>query len=188
VTGLPTARRGYDRRPVDALLARLAASLGPRAAQFPELAGVTPEAGPPLDARDVRAARFPVAARGYDMAAVDALLHRVAAALPEEVATWDDPPETAPRSEPLPLRRSARGYDVEEVEAFLVRCAHTLGRRVERVPELAPLLARPRTGEPVRARDVETAQFHLRLGPGRGYDVEQVDALLDRVAEALQDG
>jgi DivIVA domain-containing protein len=186
VSAFPTARRGYDRRAVDALLARVVATLGARAAEVPELAGTAPRAGPPLDARDVRAARFPVVLRGYDMAAVDALLHRLLALLPEQPADWEDAAPVEAAGPGPELRRSARGYDVEEVDAFLVRCAHSLGRRVERVPELAPLQARPRTGSPLRARDVETVQFRVRLGPGRGYDIEQVDALLDRVAEALQ--
>ncbi|HWG94288.1 MAG TPA: DivIVA domain-containing protein [Mycobacteriales bacterium] len=188
MAALPTARRGYDRRLVDALLTRLVATLGARAADFPELADVPARAGPPLDARDLRAARFPVVHRGYDMAVVDALLRRLSAALPEQAAAWDEAPAAAADGPGPQLRRSARGYDVEEVDAFLVRCAHSLGRRVERVPELAPLLARPRTGTPLRARDVETVQFRVRLGPGRGYDIEQVDALLDRIAEALLAG
>jgi DivIVA domain-containing protein len=197
VSALPPARRGYERRAVDALLARVAATLGDRAEQFPELADVGRPAGllPALDAADVRAARFPVVLRGYDMGAVDALLHRLIRALPDAPPAWDDDPPPVPAAaadEPAPqvpgLRRIARGYDVAEVDAFLVRCAHSLGRRVDRVPELAPLQALPRTGDPLRARDVETVQFHVRLGPHRGYDIEQVDALLDRIAEALQAG
>ena len=187
---LRTAARGYERRAVDAVLARCAASLRERAAEFPELAGLppAPDGSPPLDAADVRDLRFPVVRRGYDTAQVDALLARVAAALPGEDARpdWEDeappPPADGPEAALTTVHLSVRGYDRHEVEDFLVRCAHTLGERVSEVPELAPLQARPRTGRPVRARDVETVQFSVRL---RGYAVDEVDALLDRVAAAL---
>jgi DivIVA domain-containing protein len=180
-----TARRGYDKRAVDAFLRRCAGTLGPRAAQVPGLTDVDPDAGSPrLDASDVRTARFPVVLRGYDLAEVDALLEQVAAALPGGERAWDDVPTGAvPEAEPLVLRNVLRGYDVREVDDFLTRCAHSLGSRLSEVPELADRLARDRTGQPLRARDVEVAQFRLR---GRGYDVVQVDELLDRVARALE--
>jgi DivIVA domain-containing protein len=193
--------RGYERRAVDAFLRRCAASLGPRAVDFPELRSLArPSAGTPLlDAGDVRRALFPVALRGYDIAQVDSLLEAVAAALPGEDArpTWQPaPPEPSQTSgpaqaavgggpagpPPISLRAALRGYDVAEVDAFLVRCAHSLGPRIDRVPELRPLLSAPRSGAPLRARDVETAQFRIRR---RGYAVDEVDALLDRVAVAL---
>jgi DivIVA domain-containing protein len=185
---LRTSLRGYDRRAVDAFLARCAATLGARAAEFPELSRYARPDGPvpPLDAGDVRDARFDVVLRGYDEGQVDALLERVAAALPDERSrpAWEHPPAEPAETTGtrLALRRTVRGYDTEEVEAFLARCAHSLGASVDRVPELMPLLARPRTGDPLRARDVEVVQFHVR---GRGYDIEQVDALLDRIATAL---
>ena len=181
---LRTAPRGYERRAVEDVLVRCRASLGADAAGFPELDGLpaADPAAPLLDAGDVRALRFPVVHRGYDVLQVDDLLRRVAAALPEERPGWDEP-ASAPAAGPGPqLRTAVRGYDREEVDAFLVRCAHSLGSRVDAVPELAPLLGRPRTGERLRARDVETVQFPVRL---RGYALHEVDALLDRVAAAL---
>jgi DivIVA domain-containing protein len=185
---LRTALRGYDRRAVDEFLARCAASLGPRVMEFPELRGIRCSDGalPRLDAGDVRQASFAVVLRGYEPQQVDALLERVMAALPGEEArpAWADPDPAggAAPSEPLALRLTVRGYDMREVDEFLVRCAHSLGPRVDSVPELRPLLASARTGEPLRARDVEVAQFRIRT---RGYDVESVDDLLDRVARAL---
>jgi DivIVA domain-containing protein len=185
--------RGYDRDAVDAFLARCRASLGDADHALPELRDVRPPVDPlpPLDAGDVRAVQFPVTLRGYDMAQVDELLNRFAAALPavERRPGWDVPPPAAvPAGTGPGLRKVVRGYDVAEVDAFLSRCAHTLAesgaRRIGAVPELAPLLRVPRTGEPLRARDVEVVQFHVR---GRGYDIEQVDALLDRVAVALSE-
>lgn len=184
---LRTAARGYDRSAVDDVLSRCAASLGERAAAVPELAGVAPAdpARPALDAGDVRALRFEVVRGGYDVAQVDALLLRLSVALPQEDARprWSGAPRVVAAAGDGPrLRVRVRGYDREQVDAFLVRCAHSLADRVDAVPELRPLLARPRAGEPLRARDVEVAQFPVRL---RGYALDEVDALLDRVAVAL---
>lgn len=187
---LRVALRGYDRRAVDAFLQRCAESLAECVSEVPELAGFPPGAGrPALDARDVREAQFPVVVRGYDTAQVDALLARVAAALPGDDArpAWSGLPVDARAlgldPAPLDLPVTLRGYDRAEVEEFLTRCAHTLGERVRRVPRLAGLLCRPRTGAPLRPRDIELAQFHVRA---RGYDIEQVDALLDDVTAALR--
>jgi DivIVA domain-containing protein len=187
---LRRALRGYDRRAVDALLARCAASLGPRRLELPELRDVRPADGhlPRVDAGDVRAARFAVVPGGYDRPATDALLARVAALLPQVDSrpAWAAAPAGL---EPVPLRlpRTLRGYDIAEVDAFLLRCAHSLGPGLTAVPELAGLLGQPPTGEPVRARDVEQQQFRIR-GLRRAYDVAAVDALLDRVQRALCTG
>lgn len=56
----PVAMRGYERRPVDELFARIEGTLGrgPAPAQ-------------PVTAADVRAARFPRSMRGYAPRAVD---------------------------------------------------------------------------------------------------------------------
>lgn len=185
---LRTALNGYERSAVDAFLRRCVRSLGPGAAALPELAAVRPaESGPRLDAGDVRAARFDVVLRGYDAAQVDALLQQVAAALPDERQrpAWpDDAVPVAGAPSTPPLRTTVRGYDTAEVDAFLSRCAHTLNGRLEALPELAGWLSGPRTGAPVRARDVEVAQFHVRA---RGYDIAQVDALLDRLCAELDE-
>ena len=182
---LRRALRGYDRRAVDELLARCAASLGARRLDVPELRDVRPAAPdlPPVDAGDVHASRFAVVPGGYDRAATDDLLTRVARLLPQEAdrPSWTAPPAgVEPR--PLALPVAMRGYDAPEVDAFLVRCAHSLGPALAQVPELAGLLEHPPTGRPVRARDVEQMQFHIRM---RGYAVDAVDALLDRVQRAL---
>ena len=181
---LPPARRGYRRSAVDALLARAAATLGPRAADVPELARFDATAPPadPVTRREVEEVRFPVVVRGYDLAAVDELLRRLAAVLPAD-ATWGGPPVPPPEHPCPPPRLTLRGYDVDEVEEFLGRAAHSLGERVHELPELARYLAHPRTGEPLRPREVDQAQFRVRR---RGYDIVEVDALLDRVARALR--
>jgi DivIVA domain-containing protein len=181
---LPTVRRGYRRADVDALLLRAAATLGPCAARFPELAGLHAGAAPadPVTRREVERARFPVVVRGYELAAVDDLLRRLRAALPED-ATWCEPPQEPP-ADPWPaIRLTLRGYDTEEVDAFLARAAHTLGRRVRGVPELGRYVAVPRADDPLEPREIERVQFRVRR---RGYDIVEVDALLDRVVRLLR--
>ena len=132
--------------------------------------------------REVEQARFPVVVRGYELAAVDDLLRRLATALPAG-PTWDGPPQP-PAADPWPpLRTTLRGYDTDEVDAFLTRVAHTLGGRVCEVPELARYVAAPRTGEPLEPREVDAVQFQVRR---RGYDIVEVDALLDRVGRVLR--
>lgn len=144
----------------------------------------------------MRAARFDVVLRGYDIAQTDALLDRVCAALPgkESRPTWERAPAAggqlpavASGQPAWSLPTSWRGYDAAEVDAYLVRCAHSLGDRIDRVPQLAPLLTRPRTGDPLRARDVEVVTFRMRFGKDAGYEVGAVDALLEQVAAALAD-
>jgi DivIVA domain-containing protein len=182
---LRPALRGYARRDVDALLDRCAAALGDRRTEVPELAGRTPSPCVlPAVARDVREARFRVVVGGYDLAEVDALLRRLAGVLPDPPRPcWDGAP-LPPAPGPGPrLRTALRGYARDDVDVFLVRCAHSLGRRVGEVPELAALTGAPRVGEPLDARDVDTAQFPLAY---RGYAPEAVDALLDRVRDRLR--
>lgn len=136
-----------------------------------------------MTARDVREVRFPVVLGGYDLAQVDRVLREVARLLPDPPRRgWDADP-VPPASGPGPhLRTALRGYARDDVDAFLVRCAHSLRERVGEVPELAPLTARPRTGEPLTADDVETVQFPVVR---RGYAPDAVDALLDRVRVLL---
>jgi DivIVA domain-containing protein len=70
-----------------------------------------------------------------------------------------------------------KGYDVEQVDAFLSRAADALDALADgRVPDLT-------------AVDVHTVVFTKPgLGRGRGYDEDEVDALLDAVATALRGG
>jgi len=163
---------------------RCAYTLGARREEFPELTGYPPTVGVRLTAADVRRAEFPLALRGYETAQVDALLERVAAALPAAPA-WAAEPVPVPAGAPSSpgLRTTLRGYATAEVDAFLVRCAHSLGRRVGQVPELVGLTGRPRSGEPLTPQQVATVQFRVVL---RGYALDQVDALLDRTQQALE--
>ena len=180
--------RGYDRRQVDAFLARCARSLREHDAVLPELGALeTRHDVEPVTARDVRDVRFRVVRRGYDLAEVDALLRRVAAVLP----ALPEPPPPNWDAEPLPpavapgpgLRTALRGYRRDDVDAFLVRCAHSLRARVCEVPELVALTGRPRVGPPLSAAEVEQVQFPMVWG---GYAADPVDGLLDRVQAALR--
>lgn len=182
--------KGYDRRKVDAFLVRCAASLSGHGVDLPELAAYR-RPGAPVDRvtpRVVREVRFPVVLRGgYDLAEVDALLRQVAAALPAAVElpppTWQGGP-AEPALGPGPaLRGNVRGYLRADVDTFLVRCAHSLGDLVGEVPQLASLTGQPRTGQPLTADDVEQVRFRMVW---RGYRVDAVDALLDRVQAALR--
>jgi DivIVA domain-containing protein len=148
----------------------------------PSLAQPRGTTAEPLTAGDVRAAHFAVVLGGYDMAEVDAVLRQVARLLPERTP-WEADPEP-PAAGPGPaLRGALRGYARDDVDDFLVRCAHSLRSRVRELPELAPLTARPRTGEPLTPREVETVQFSMVL---RGYAPDAVDDLLDRVRALLR--
>ena len=180
--------KGYHRRDVDVFLVRCSTSLDAHGVHLPELASYRRPGAPvaPVTAREVRAVRFPVVLRGYDLAEVDALLRRITAALPDL-----EPPRPSWQAAPVPpllgpgpaLPGGLRGYLRADVDAFLVRCAHSLGARVGEVPELASLTGQPRTGHPLTAQDVADIAFPLVW---RGYQVDAVAVLLDRVEAALR--
>ncbi len=75
VHSFPVVMRGYDRRQVDELLARVDGTLGRGPAVLP-----------PVTAADVRAARFAKKARGYAPGEVDEALNAAAAELERQSA------------------------------------------------------------------------------------------------------
>ena len=80
------------------------------------------------------------------------------------------------------MRTTFRGYRRTEVDAFLDRCAAALGLRAADLPELrgrGGLVTGPR----VTPEEVAQVQFGMEL---RGYALDEVDALLDRVEAALR--
>ena len=80
------------------------------------------------------------------------------------------------------MRQRFRGYDPAQVDAFLDRCAAALALRAADFPELhgrGGLVTGPR----VTPEQVAQAQFRVRM---RGYGLDEVDALLDRVEAALR--
>jgi DivIVA domain-containing protein len=86
--------------------------------------------------------------------------------------------------EPQPFRTAFRGYDPEQVDALLARCARTLGERARELPAVAWASHLPVSDtRPVTALEVEQVQFRVRF---RGYQLQEVDDLLDQVAARLQ--
>lgn len=85
---------------------------------------------------------------------------------------------------PVPTFRIVfRGYDPEQVDALLTRCARTLGTRAGEFPELAAAGRSPVSDpRPLTAEDLHVAQFRVRF---RGYALDDVDDLLDRLADRV---
>ena len=82
------------------------------------------------------------------------------------------------------FRSSLRGYDANEVDSFLERAADELARLEDEAAWPAREI-RPRDPSQPRLRwqDVQNARFT----PGiRGYDMTEVDAFLEHVAESLE--
>ena len=80
------------------------------------------------------------------------------------------------------MRTTFRGYRPPDVDAFLDRCAAALGVHVARVPELAGRGGLTRAAG-LTPEDVATVHFPVAF---RGYSMDEVDALLDRVEVALR--
>ena len=82
------------------------------------------------------------------------------------------------------MRTTFRGYRQAEVDAFLDRCAAALGVRAAEVPELRGRGALA-SGAGLTPEEVAQVQFPIAF---RGYALDEVDALLDRVETALRRG
>ena len=80
------------------------------------------------------------------------------------------------------MRTVFRGYRAADVDAFLDRCAGALGMHVALVPELEGRAGRAGGGG-LRPEEVADVRFPIVL---RGYSLDEVDALLDRVEQALR--
>lgn len=179
----PTARRGYDRAEVDAVMARVDGTLG-RA----------PLTGPPITAQEIGRTRFGKARNGYDRAVVDAAMIDAAAALGGAPMTGYQPispsptgcapgpgapdggsPEAARERMPAGLRdakfptsRLRAGYDIAEVDRFI---DYAVAALTGAAPPLTPAA--------VQATTFKTTTL-------RGYDAEAVDALLDDLVIYLE--
>ena len=80
------------------------------------------------------------------------------------------------------MRTTLRGYRCADVDAFLDRCAAALGLRAAAIPELSGrggLVG----GGGLTADDVAHQRFPIAF---RGYALDEVDELLDRVEQALR--
>jgi DivIVA domain-containing protein len=175
----PLGKRGYDRDQVDAFLQRVAAALdGSDSLTEAEVHNVV--FGKPTRMLD----------RGYDEEDVDALLDIVGSILGRRAGLAPNPPAAdasapsftaAPRTEPLsgyqvrqtvlknsPIGRP--GYDKQQVDEFVERAANTLDG----------------SGLPLSMDQVRQAGFSHPKGLHRGYDVDDVHALLDRITAELR--
>jgi hypothetical protein len=131
----PTLRvrlRGYDRGEVDRHCRRLFVELRSQRpdaeGQRPDAEGQRPDAEgqrPDEDVATEGPAGFSVVLRGYDRAAVDALVQRANDALGGTDAAVRAAVRTALRSPAIPV--VLRGYDRHEVDAHLQRLASRLG-------------------------------------------------------------
>lgn len=178
-TAFPMAERsqlGYRPEQVDDFLARARAT-------YENPAG----AAKPVTAAELRRTAFAVKKKGYSARHVDAAMDRLEEVFFErerrakvrangEDAWWNETRQLLsevrgrlerPRGSRFRTRGLlATGYRKAEVDAFLDRIADMFSRR-------------EMTLEPAEVRDVV---FHSQL---RGYDEDQVDALLDSVVELI---
>ncbi|WP_192809889.1 DivIVA domain-containing protein [Actinomadura rudentiformis] len=178
---LSVVMRGYDRRQVDELVARVEGTLG-RA----------PLPGKPITLKEFGWIEFDIAVRGYDRFEVDGMMRtyrRELAALegvelPDDLDEPDaglglilgsadeDTPDTPLFSEirgehSFPVR--FRGYDRAQVNALIARIWGTLGR--------APL-----NGLPVTREELNNPRLDVVL---RGYDRPTVEEALGRYLREL---
>ncbi len=171
----PEARgreKGYDKRAVDAFLARARDAF--------EVGGA------PLTAIEVRQVSFPLVRHGYAIASVDAALGRIedAFAARERASVLS----TAGAHEWV-------GQTRETAQAVLDRLARPKRQRFERVSALrygyridevdlvSDKLARYlETGDSVTVEQVRSVAFRMQRG---GYREEQVDAVLDAVVDVM---
>ncbi len=166
----PVGKRGYDEDQVDAFMERVAAALD----GFGSLTAA--------EVHNVIFSKPPLGRRGYDEQEVDAMLDLAASALGQPAGTDAQPPATTSAvPEPLSgyqLRQAdlphapigTRGYDRRQVDEYLERLATTLDR----------------SGASLPSDELRRVPFPLTSGLRRGYRVEDVDALLDRVRAELR--
>lgn len=159
--------RGYSTGQVDALVARIEATLSGSGAQ------------PPITSQELRATRLDVLLQGYDRYMVDTALQEYARELEHrERSGWSPRPETAEERAARLVRRVEtaefsstrlrRGYRKPEVDGFLRGLAASLRGAGPAV-----------SGAHVRGRAFGTVLL------GEGYDPGEVDRFLDEVAAAL---
>lgn len=153
----PTARRGYDRAEVDAVMARVDGTLG-RA----------PLMGAPITAQEIGRTRFGHARNGYDRALVDAAMIDAAAALGGAPATGYQPISPTPSGPGLSAEPG--GF---EPTGYAPRPGP--GAPADDAPEAA------REGMLARLRDAKFPTSRLRAG----YDVAEVDRFIDYAVAAL---
>jgi DivIVA domain-containing protein len=164
----PLGKRGYDPDQVDALMQRIAATLD----GFDSLTAD--------EVHDVVFRKPRPPERGYREDEVDAMLDIVTSTLRDRADGGPQPPAVgAQNTEPLSgyqVRQAVfrtsilGGYDKKQVDEFIERAANTLDG----------------SGTPLSADQVRGVTFEPAKGLRRGYHVEDVDALLDRITAELR--
>jgi len=173
----PIGKRGYHPHQVDAFLQRVAATL---------------DGADSLTADEVHNVVFakpPFGQRGYGEDEVDAFLDIVTGILRERADGGGQPPAAAPtgapaaapavqNAEPLSgyqvrqtVLRTATlgGYDKKQVDEFIARAADTLDG----------------SGMPLSVEQLQGVDFERAKGLRRGYQVDDVDAMIARVTAEL---
>ncbi len=173
----PRVRRlakGYDRKQVEAFLARADLALQ--------------GALPTVTASEIRRAGFELVHRGYDVRAVDEVLDEMELQAVLLAATTSRRGRLDPAAEAEFLRKELsapymhrfprvrfprRGYDIDGVDEFIDRVSTALDFAVE---------SRAVDPSGLGVTDVRTVAFRPKRG---GYAEDVVDDSLDRVVEAL---
>jgi DivIVA domain-containing protein len=170
----PIGKRGYHPHQVDAFLQRVAATL---------------DGADSLTADEVHNVVFvkpPIGQRGYSEDEVDAFLDIVTVILRER-AGGGQPPAAASAPAAAPAVRNAEplsgyqvrqtvfrtaalgGYDKKQVDEFMARAADTLDG----------------SGMPLSVEQLQGVDFERAKGLRRGYQVDDVDAMIARVTAEL---
>lgn len=165
--------KGYEKRAVDAFLARARTAFEAGDAEV-------------VTAAEVRQIAFPLVRRGYSILAVDAALSRIEDAF----ATREREEALARVGAQLWVERAR-----ETAQTVLDRLSRPKGRRFARVGRLrygyrvdevdivADKIARYlETGDPITPEQVRAVAFRMQRG---GYREVQVDAVLDSVVEVM---
>lgn len=165
-------RKGYQPAAVDGFLAAARES-------FERGAG-------DLDAAGIRSASFPLEKGGYEILSVDRALARLEDAFADREReqaiaargreAWVAEARDRAQEILVHLERGPR-------ERFARAGILGYGYRVDEVDHVAESIVRYlRDGEPLTARQLRSAAFHMQRG---GYREEQVDALLDATVEVI---
>jgi DivIVA domain-containing protein len=164
--------KGYDKRTVDAFLAKARAAFEARDGS--------------MSSHDVRQVAFPLVKRGYVIAAVDAALSRIEDAF-------------AARERDAAIARDGAhawvGQTRATAQAVLDRVSRPHGKRFDRVNSLRygyrvdevdlvtdKIATYLETGQSVTVEQVRAVAFRMQRG---GYREVQVDAVLDAVVEVM---
>jgi DivIVA domain-containing protein len=170
----PLAPRGYQRRDVDAFIARLDGTLGRG-----------PLTGPPATSSEVRSVRFPIVFRGYREQPVDDALTAYEAELGVREGIM-------PAAANAGLRGRPRHAEIDKITAFIATSTFKtvrvgvgyVEREVDAFLDQVISSLRDRDTDPIGAGDVQAVRFATTRWH-TGYRETDVDRFLDRLAARL---